>query len=79
VTASAIDLREFAEAVGDGVPSDLHPAGLTTIHLWLGEMRAAAKRGDAREVARLAWLVRERVALERGWEAENRLTAGGSP
>jgi hypothetical protein len=70
MSASKIGLHNFVASVRAAVPEDLHPAGLATIHVWLGHMTHAADRDDPLTVARLSKLVTEKVKQEIMWRDE---------
>lgn len=73
-TDDEISLVDFADTFAAKTNSldlpDIHPAGATTIWGWLCEMHAAAEAGQSHEVARLARMVTDKVALERQWQEE---------
>lgn len=75
MTAAAISLVDFANTFAAKTNSldvpDIHPAGAVTVAHWLDEMLAAAEAERAAEVARLARMVTDKIALEREWEREN--------
>jgi len=72
---AAISLVDFANTFAAKTNSidvaDIHPAGAVTVVHWLDEMLAAAEAERAAEVARLARMVTDKIALEREWERES--------
>jgi hypothetical protein len=59
MSATVIDLHDYLQTLRDTLPY-VHPAGMATIHAWLGEALDAADRGDAASVARLASFIPKR-------------------
>jgi hypothetical protein len=76
--ANELPLVDFAYSFIERVRGELpevHPAGASWIHRWLGDLRAAAFGGDAAEVADLTRRVTEKLAEERRWAAESAASA----
>ena len=73
---TAISLVEFAGDFHWRVSVEdldgLHPAGAAVISEWLERLRDAAYADRLDEAARLMGMVRDKIALERQWEADDR-------
>jgi hypothetical protein len=60
--------RTFADKINADLPdSGVHPSGAAIVHEYLMEMRDAAARGDAAEVAKLTTWINEKIAEELAW------------
>lgn len=67
MTAHAIDMHDFIEALRIRVPRDLHPSSRCIIHQQFGEMHVTAD--DPAHVAKLAAAICHRIVSELRWEA----------
>jgi hypothetical protein len=71
---NSITLLDFTTSFAAKVTSVdtpyIHPSGAAIVREWLGEMQTAAAAGDAGDIARLADLVREKIADEAAWHEE---------
>jgi hypothetical protein len=74
-TDDEISLVDFANTFAAATNSldmpEIHLAGAATVWGWLCEMRAAAEAEQPGEVARLARLVTDKIALERSFADED--------
>lgn len=62
--------HEWIEAFRQQVPPNLHPAGASWVHEWIGHMHAAADCGDAEAIKHLAAKVQDKIADEEDWDAQ---------
>ena len=67
MSACAIDMEDYLSTLKSFVPDDLPPAARATVRYWLSDAFYAADRGNAAEVARLAALIVDKVAVEIQW------------